>query len=130
MTLVFDTSALSQLLNNNDQIVRLFSRIQYDRALIPLATDAEIRYGFRFGNKESANLANYVLFKEQFDLEVVAPNQDTAIIYAELSSWARQHGVSLSNNDIWIASTSIQVGGELFTTDIDFTRLPQVRMAM
>lgn len=128
MTLVFDTSALSLLLSNNDKIVKRFSRISYECALIPLATDAEMRYGFRHGNKEADNLAIYKLFKQQFNLEVALPDQNTATIYAELASWARLHGVSLSNNDIWIAAAAIQVGGELFTTDIDFARLPQVRL--
>ncbi len=129
MTLIFDTSALSPLLSNDDATVKAFSQFSYDQAIIPLATDAEMRFGFRNGSKEEDNLANYELFKRQFAIEVRPPNQDTAIIYAELATWARKNGVSLSNNDIWIAAASVQVGGELFAKDKDFELLTQVRLA-
>lgn len=128
MTLVFDTSALSPLLSNNDDVIKRLSRERYDRAIIPLATDAEMRFGFKHGNRESQNLANYDLFKQKFAVEVISPNQDTAVIYAELATWARKNGVSLSNNDIWIAASSIQVGGKLFANDEDFKALPQIRL--
>lgn len=127
MTLVFDTSALSLLLSGNDTAIRTFSNQSYDQILIPLATDAEMRYGFCYGSKKVANLANYELFKQQFNLEIIEPNQDTAIIYADLAVWARKHGISLSNNDIWIAAACVQAAGVLATTDNDFEHLPQIR---
>ncbi len=128
MTLVFDTSALSPLLSNDDSVVRALSQQAYDRLLIPLAADAEVRFGFSYGGKAAENLVNYGLFKKQFAIEVIAPDQDTAIIYSDLASWARQQGVALSNNDIWVAATCIQVGGNLMTLDQDFIRLPQLRL--
>jgi predicted nucleic acid-binding protein len=126
MTLVFDTSALSSWFDDNDRIVRIISRQNYDRALIPLSTDAEMRYGFAHGSKTVENLKNYGLFIQQFNLEVIAPNQDTSIIYGDLAAWSRQHGFVLSNNDLWIAATTIQQGGTLATLDKDFANLPQV----
>jgi tRNA(fMet)-specific endonuclease VapC len=128
MTLVFDTSALSPLLRNDDNIVRALSRYDFSDLLIPLATDAEIRFGFANGNRQAKNLSNYELFKRQFNLRLIKPDQDTAIIYAELAAWARQNGLALSNNDIWIAATCVQAGGILAAADGDFGGLPQVRL--
>lgn len=129
MTLVFDTSVLSSLFSNDDRVVRSFSSQTYDRLLIPLATDAEMRFGFAHGSKQTDNLKGYELFKQQFDLVVTNPDQDIAIVYADLAAWARKHGVALSHNDFWIAATCIQVGGVLATFDKDFKQLPQIRIA-
>lgn len=128
MTLVFDTTALSALLGNDDMIVRELAQQAYDRLVVPLATDAEMRFGFAYGNRQAENLANYELFKQQFHVEVVNPSQDVGHIYADLAAWARQHGIALSHNDIWIAATCVHVGGKLLTLDQDFARLPQVRL--
>jgi predicted nucleic acid-binding protein len=129
MNLVFDTSVLSALLGNDDHILRALVSQNYDQILIPLAVDAELRFGFAYGSKRAHNLSNYELFRKQFHLEVVFPNQNIAIIYADLAIWARKHGVALSQNDIWIAATTVHLGGVLATLDQDFQRLPQVRLA-
>lgn len=128
MTLIFDTSVLSPLLSGDDSVIRILSRDNFDRLLIPLATEAEVRFGFAYGSKRSENLKNYELFKRQFNLEVVVPDQETAIIYGDLAVWARQHGLAFANNDIWIAAACVQLGGILATADQDFGRLPQVRL--
>jgi tRNA(fMet)-specific endonuclease VapC len=128
VTIVFDTSVLSPMFDNDDRIFRALSQHKYDRALIPLATDAEIRFGFENGSRTAKNLKDYQLFIEQFNLELVMPNQDTSIIYADLAAWCRQHGVALSNNDLWIAAACVQTGGSLVTLDQDFANLPQIRL--
>lgn len=129
MTLVFDTSALSPLLRNDDATVRAATSQEYDRLIVPLAADAELRFGFAYGNRPAENLVHYNSFKQRFNIEVVSPDQDTAIIYADLARWARQHGVALSHNDFWIAATCVQTGGSLLAIDGDFGYLPQVRLA-
>ncbi|HEX4774315.1 MAG TPA: PIN domain-containing protein [Candidatus Saccharimonadales bacterium] len=128
MTSVFDTSALSDLLSDEDYVVKAFTEQEYDSLAIPLATDAELRFGFVNGNRAAYNLKNYELFKQQFNVNVIQLDQDTAIIYADLAAWARQHGLALSNNDFWIAATTIQIGGNLLTSDGDFKGLPQLRI--
>lgn len=126
MILVFDTVALSRLLDMDDRIARVAGQQIYDHYVIPLATDAELRFGFINGSKAVQNVENYELFKEHFGAEVFRPNQDTSLIYADLATWAKRHGVALSNNDIWIAATCSQLGGRLITLDGDFKHLPQI----
>jgi predicted nucleic acid-binding protein len=121
MTLVFDTSALSNLLSDEDYVVKSFSEQEYDSLSVPLATDAEIRFGFVNGNRAADNQKSYELFKRQFSV---------SITYADLAAWAKQHGLALSNNDFWIAATTIQIGGILFTSDRDFKGLPQLRLVL
>lgn len=126
MTLVFDTTALSHFLDENQTIMRVVASKDFDHYVIPLATDAEIRFGFMHGSRQADNLAKYAHIMQQLSFEVVYPDQDTSLIYAELATWARQHGIALSNNDIWIAATSRQLSGKLLTLDGDFKHLPQI----
>lgn len=127
MNLVFDTSVLSALFDDEDKIVKAVSKHAFDRALVPLATDAEMRFGFAYGNKLDKNLKDYRIFIQRLNFEIVAPDQDTAIIYGDLAAWSRKNGIALSNNDIWIAATCVQFGGSLVSLDQDFTQLPQIR---
>lgn len=126
VTLVFDTSALSLLLDsrNNKNLLKTVSSTAYTSLIIPMATDAEMRFGFAYGSKQSENLHNYELFKQKFGLKLQLPNQDTSVINADLATWCRKNGVSLSNNDLWIASSCIQTAGKLLTLDQDFARIP------
>jgi predicted nucleic acid-binding protein len=131
MTLVFDTSALSKLLRNdgNDSVARIMGDSLYDNCLIPLAVDAESRYGFKNGSNDNRNLSIYNEFKRKFNLKIISPNKDTSLMYAEIAAWCNKNGKSLSNNDIWIAATSVQYGADLITLDNDFNSLPQIRLA-
>ena len=128
MILVFDTTALSQFLNENKTLLKVVANKDFDRYVLPLATDAEIRFGFMNGSRQADNLNKYTNIIEQLSFEVLYPDQDTSLIYAELATWAKQHGVALSNNDIWIASTTRQLGGRLLTLDGDFKHLPQIAL--
>lgn len=109
-------------------MVEVVSAKNYEQYIIPLAADAELRFGFAHGNREAANLEYYESFKERYLLEVIAPSQETANTYAQLAAWARKNGVALSNNDLWIAATSVQLNGKLLTLDQDFKRLPQLQL--
>jgi predicted nucleic acid-binding protein len=128
VTLVFDTSALSALLNNDDRLVTAVTGPGYTSMIVPLAVDAETRFGFAHGTRQTDNLRSYELFKQSFGVRIVAPDQDTAIIYADLAAWCRQNGISLSHNDVWIAATCVQSAGKLLTLDQAFARLPQVSL--
>lgn len=126
MTLVFDTTALSHFLDEDQTVLRVVANKEFDRYVLPLATDAEIRFGFMYGSRQADNLAKYAHIIQQLSFELIYPDQDTSLMYAELATWARQHGVALSNNDIWIAATCSQLGGRLITLDGDFKHLPQI----
>jgi predicted nucleic acid-binding protein len=131
MILVFDTSALSRFLVEDQAILQLVASKEFDRFVIPLATDAEIRFGFTHGARYRDNIVKYERILQRLSFEVICPNQETSLIYAELATWARRHGITLSHNDIWIAATCSQLGGRLITLDGDFKHLlhvPQVEL--
>ncbi len=113
----------------DDRIYTAMEQATADTYLLPLAVDAELRSGYRGGNREAANLTLYTTFLREFDIRIVNPDQTTAIAYAELAAWCKSHGIATSNNDLWIAATAVQHGAQLLTLDKDFAHIPQVRLA-
>lgn len=126
MILVFDTSALSRFLDDDQAVLQAVANKDFDRYVVPLATDAEIRFGFMHGSRQTENLTKYAQILQSLSFEVIFPDQDTSYRYAELATWAKQLGIALSNNDIWIAATCSQLGGKLITLDADFKHLSQI----
>lgn len=126
MNLVFDTSALSKLLAKNEEILKAASSQSWERLIIPLASDAEIRSGFNYSSKAQQNLRVYEEFVKEFAIEIAQPDQTTSIVYADLATWCRKQDVSLSQNDLWIAACAVQNTARLLTLDADFEQLPQL----
>lgn len=126
MILVFDTTALSRFLDEDKTILKVVANKDFDCYVFPLATDAEIRFGFMNGSRQADNFDKYNSVIQQLLFELVYPNQDTFLIYAELAVWAKQNRIALSNNDIWIAAITRQLGSRLLTLDGDFKHLPQI----
>lgn len=129
MTLVIDTTALSKYLSADAATVDIISNPAYSRLIVPLATDAELRFGFKNGSREADNLNKYDFVCREYNLEVVPPDNETALIYAELATWCAKNGIALSNNDLWVGSAAVQCGARLLTFDNDFKHMPQMRLA-
>lgn len=129
VNLVFDTSALSKIIDRNLELIKVAAQPKFTMFVLPLATDAELRYGFKYGNQETSNIEKYENIIRDYGLRLTCPDQETALHYADLAGWCRQNGISLSNNDLWIAATTVQSGGKLLTLDQDFAHLPQVSLA-
>jgi predicted nucleic acid-binding protein len=128
-SLVLDTSAVTALAKANPEILQIVDSNEFDIIIIPLATDAELRFGYQNGSQESTNLVRYEQMKRDMLAEITLPDLETSKLYAQLATWCTQHGIATSNNDLWIAATAIQNGAQLLTLDTDFSRLPQVRLA-
>lgn len=43
--------------------------------------------------------------------------------YADLATYAKEHGHSIGHNDLWIAATAVAAGATVLTTDRDFEAL-------
>jgi len=60
---------------------------------------------------------------------VVGLSEGTAWRYGQLSRLLRQHGAPLGDNDLWIASTALEMDTELVTRDLrHFDRIPALRL--
>src|SRR5436309_2143346 len=51
-----------------------------------------------------------------------------ADIYADIRTATEQQGLSLDDNDLWIAATALQHGDVVVTNDSDFSRVPGLQV--
>ena len=50
--------------------------------------------------------------------------EQTASFYADLKLTRQQRGLSLDENDLWIAATALALGARLVSCDTDFAEIP------
>lgn len=130
MTYLLDTTAFSALMRRDvDALARLASLPTEDRVVICTITRGEIRYGLlrlpqgrRRTNLESE--ANH-LFSQMVCMPVPEGAGDA---YARAKTTAQRAGMSLDENDLWIAATAVSLGAVLVTMDSDFQRVGGLRV--
>jgi tRNA(fMet)-specific endonuclease VapC len=92
-----------------------------DRIVIPLPVLAELRVGFRGGNREAHNLDELERFLSSPRVEVPPMTEQTAILYAEAFGTLKAKGTPIPINDVWIAAVSLEQGAILFSRDAHFS---------
>ncbi len=126
MKLVLDTNAYCHCQNQNETVLRNVSRAQF--LYLPIVVYAELYYGFKNGNRFSDNMDQLKKFIEQFNVDCVEINQDIAERFAEILLHLKKKGKPIPTNDVWIAATTMSLGGTLLTADAHFSHLPQIRV--
>jgi predicted nucleic acid-binding protein len=114
--ILLDTNAYSALVLGKESVVSKLPD-QGPLYLCPPVI-AELRLGFKLGNKNEENekkLQKFLATNSILDI-----NLETTVIFAQLAAFARQCGISLSQNDLWIAAICQQNDTCLFTYDKDF----------
>jgi Predicted nucleic acid-binding protein, contains PIN domain len=125
MIFLLDTNALSDLMGQNEKATARLDNIHAtDRVIICPIVLGEIRYGI--GRLPSG--------KKRTELEVRAAQMFSLIPcesltetmsehYAALKITLEQKGIALSENDIWIAATAMELSAVLVTRDRDFRQV-------
>lgn len=123
---VLDTTIVLHLIRGNEVAERIEEKWELskraDKPLISVVTVGEC-HGFaryrRWGIKKTD-----ILDRLLRQLVIVDINKDSIIRhYAEIHAHATRSGYTLSNNDVWIAATTVAVDGILLTADKDFDPL-------
>jgi predicted nucleic acid-binding protein len=127
MILVLDTNAYSDWRRAGrwNENLALAKRI-----IVPVTVMGELDFGFIKGSKTSENRKRLQHFLAQPQVEVSCAGEQTAAIYAELRFYLQQMGKPIPANDIWIAASAVEYGGELAARDGHFDELPMVKKAV
>ncbi|MCX6910935.1 MAG: type II toxin-antitoxin system VapC family toxin [Verrucomicrobia bacterium] len=59
---------------------------------------------------------------------LLAPDAETAEVYAQIDTSLRQAGTPLPVHDVWVAALALQHGLPLATRDIHFRQIPQLKL--
>ena len=120
-TLALDTNAYSGFKRGQAELAEQLARAE--RILIPVPVLAELRIGFRGGNKEKRNLDELEQFLSSPRVEICTLTEQTAILYAEIFGGLQRRGTPIPLNDIWIAASAMEQGAILLSADIHFARI-------
>ncbi len=93
---------------------------------LPFVVLAELRAGFRAGQRAKANEAVLSRFLQSDRVTVLLPDEQTTHVYAEVFVQLRRAGTPIPTNDLWIAALVIQHDLVLFSRDQHFEVLPQI----
>lgn len=124
--LVLDTNILLHLLRGKkaaEFIERNYGiSARIPRAIISVVTKGELKalgYKFDWGPTQHERLDAVLARLPAADI----PHSAVWNAYAEIDLSSVTLGVKMGKNDLWIAATTLVVGGVLLTTDADFDHL-------
>lgn len=96
------------------------------RVVMPFIVVAELRAGFRCGNRSQRNERNMVRFLQSPRVSVLFADEGTTHVYAMLFAELREAGTPIPTNDLWIAALVIQYDLVLCSRDRHFDRVPRI----
>ena len=125
MIFLLDTNAFSDLMRKHAKLeARLTSLPSTDRVIICPIVRGEIRYGMEQlpPSKRWQDLENQAA--PLFTIIPCEPIPETAgDHYASIKLTRQRKGLTLDENDLWIAATAVALGATLITRDSDFQKI-------
>lgn len=86
----------------------------------------ELFAGFRKGTHQRVNEKGLHEFLDAPGVSCIPVLRETAECFALIRNTLREAGAPVSTHDVWIASTAMERGYRLLTTDADFLKIPQI----
>jgi len=124
--LVLDTNVYQHLRGGLSKANVTLARAR--KIVIPIIVEAELKYGFKYGQREQQNLQEWREFLSVSKAQIVSINSNTVDIYAFIMTRLRGNGTPIPTNDVWIASIALEQGAPLFTFDRHFEKVPGLRV--
>ena len=128
MLYLLDTTTCSDLMRGHGPTeARVKELGSADRPAVCTIVRGEILYGIRRmpeGRRRSDFEIKATQLFGSLPCESIPPLAGDQ--YARLKSEQQRAGLSLDDNDLWIAATALALNATLVTRDADFTRIPQL----
>lgn len=126
LTLCLDTNRYVDLCRADPVALDAVQRA--DAVILTFVVLAELRGGFRRGQRAEANERILTAFLQAPRVRVVLADEQTTHVYAEVYAALRRQGELIPTNDIWLAALCIQHDLTLFTRDSHFRRVPRLSL--
>jgi predicted nucleic acid-binding protein len=132
VTYLLDTSAISDLMRADQRVERWLAELEpTDRVVVCTIARREILFGISRlpeGRRKSELQELGRRFLEVFYCESVP--ERAGDFYASLKLLRQLRGLSLDENDLWIAATAIALDATLVSRDADFVGIDGLRVVM
>jgi predicted nucleic acid-binding protein len=122
--ILMDTSAYSNLMRGNKQITEILD--DADEVFLSSIVIGELLAGFKRGGKEHNNKSILKDFLSVTNVALLSIDDSTAERYAVILNYLKKCGSPIPTNDIWIAASAMQHGLVLITSDLHFSKIPQI----
>ena len=121
---LLDTSAYSAFMNGQPAVKLALQRA--DEIYLSPIVLGELMSGFQKGKYRKKNEQELAAFLSSPRVRTLKIDEGTAERYAVIlnSLWAS--GTPIPTNDLWIASTAMQHGLRLLTTDAHYSKVAQI----
>lgn len=120
--LVLDTSAYSHFRAGHPLVLNLLATA--DVVLLPATVLGELEAGFEMGRRALENRTTLSRFLREPFVTVLPTTPDVARRYGQTFARLRHAGTPIPTNDIWIAASTLDAGGQLLTFDAHFKQVP------
>jgi len=125
---LLDTTVMSDLMREHSKVTAHILELKLDdRVFLCSVVRGEIRYGIE---RLSPGQRRTDIENKATRLMAVLPSQPIsdaiADHYAIIKATTQSKGLSLDENDLWIAATALSLGATLVTRDSDFQRVDRL----
>jgi predicted nucleic acid-binding protein len=129
---LLDTNAVSDLMRADYAAEEWIGRLEIeDRVVTCTIVRGEILFGIARlpAGKRRVELEEVgTRFLSAFRCEPVP--ERAAGFYAELKVTRQRSGLSLDENDLWVAATALAIGAQLVSRDRDFAKVPGLNVVV
>ncbi len=124
MRVLLDSSAYSAFMRDHIGVGETLS--QAGTIYLSPIVLGELRAGFLKGSKRQRNEEQLEAFCETPRVRVAPIDGETSKRYAVILESLRKAGTPIGTNDLWIASSAMQHGLTVVTTDPDFRKVSEI----
>lgn len=125
MKLVLDTNIYTDYAEGLPETVD-FIATHGEQIYLPSVVLGELNFGFMKGSRQRFNERKLQQFISRLHVEIIDVNADVARKYAIVYLSLHKRGTKIPINDVWIASSCMEVGGTLLTRDKHFQVVEQI----
>ena len=122
--ILLDTSAYSAFMRGHPGLKLAVQRTK-EISVTPIVL-GELISGFRMGRNEARNRKLLEEFLSSPRVNIIEIDEETSERYAIILNALRAKGTPVPTNDIWIASSAMQYGLKVVTTDTHYLQISQV----
>lgn len=126
MSPVLDTSAYIAFVKNHPSVVKCFR--QAENLIVPTIVLGELLYGYHKGTRLVENKATLNRFLAQSRVQIAVIDEVVAEQYGRLKQVQDAAGLSVSDNDLWIAAIAAELNLPILTLDSHFDQIQAVEL--
>lgn len=126
MSPVLDTSAYIAFVKNHPPVVKCFR--QAENLIVPTIVLGELLYGYHKGTRLVKNKTALDRFLAQTRVQIAIIDEVVAEQYGRLKQIQDAAGLSVGDNDLWIAAIAAELNLPILTLDSHFEQITGVQL--